>query len=231
MSQMTERTTRTEHDLLGAREVPADAYWGVHTLRAKENFRISGHTLNEFPAAIKGMVTVKKAAAAANADLGKLDPLKADAIIAACDRILNEDACLDQFPLDVFQGGAGTSLNMNTNEVVANLALEILGHPKGSYAIINPNDDVNMSQSTNDAYPTGFRLAVLTSLARLDADLAVLHDAFVRKADEFATVMKIGRTQLQDAVPMTLGQEFAAFAVLIEEERRTWTSRTTCCWR
>lgn len=220
MSQMTERTTRTEHDLLGAREVPADAYWGVHTLRAKENFRISGHTLNEFPAAIKGMVTVKKAAAAANADLGKLDPLKADAIIAACDRILNEDACLDQFPLDVFQGGAGTSLNMNTNEVVANLALEILGHPKGSYAIFNPNDDVNMSQSTNDAYPTGFRLAVLTSLARLDADLAVLHDAFVRKADEFATVMKIGRTQLQDAVPMTLGQEFAAFAVLIEEERR-----------
>lgn len=220
MTQVTTPATRSERDLLGAREVPSDAYWGIHTLRARENFRISGHTFRDFPQAVHGMVQVKKAAAAANADLGKLDREIADAIIAACDRILLDNACLDQFPLDVFQGGAGTSLNMNTNEVVANLALEIIGRPKGDYDTINPNDDVNMSQSTNDAYPTGFRLALIAGLEALDADLAVLHEALAIKADEFATIMKIGRTQLQDAVPMTLGQEFAAFAVLIDEERR-----------
>ena len=212
--------TRTEHDLLGARDVPAEAYWGIHTLRAKENFAISGHPISDHPEAVRGMVQVKRAAAAANADLGKLDPRKADAIIAACDLVLNEGRCLDQFPLDVFQGGAGTSLNMNTNEVIANLALETMGLPKGDYATINPNDDVNMSQSTNDAYPTGFRLAVMASLERLDAALAILHDSFGRKAEEFSSIMKMGRTQLQDAVPMTLGQEFAAFGVLIAEERR-----------
>ena len=214
------QATRTEHDLLGEREVPAGAYYGIHTLRAIENFQISGVTINDCPDMIHAMVLVKKATAAANRDLGKLSNDKAVAIISACDHILSDGVCLDQFPIDVFQGGAGTSLNMNTNEVVANLALETMGRAKGDYAFINPNDDVNMSQSTNDAYPTGFRLAVYIAVEKLDVALMQLQTSFERKAKEFAKVIKMGRTQLQDAVPMTLGQEFAAFAVLIAEERR-----------
>lgn len=149
---------RIEEDLLGAREVPLEVYWGIHTLRAIENYQISGTTIAEEPEFVRGMVAVKKASAMANRKLGTLSDTIADAIIWACDEILEDGRCLDQFPIDVFQGGAGTSVNMNTNEVVANLALEHLGYAKGRYAHVNPNDHVNKSQSTNDAYPTGFRL-------------------------------------------------------------------------
>jgi len=213
--------TRVETDLLGEREVPADAYWGVHTLRAIENYQISGSHISDLPDIIRALAQVKKATALANNDLGKLDDRKRDAIVKACDLILKEGRCLDQFPIDVFQGGAGTSVNMNANEVIANLALEQLGQPRGSYDVINPNDDVNMSQSTNDAYPTAFRLACYVAMHRLvDEHIAALQEAFERKAKEFAHIIKMGRTQLQDAVPMTSGQEFKAFAVLMAEERR-----------
>jgi aspartate ammonia-lyase len=169
---------------------------------------------------IKALATVKKATAAANRDLGVLPEEKAAAIIAACDDMIADGAMVDQFPIDVFQGGAGTSVNMNANEVIANLALEKMGLPKGDYATINPNDDVNMSQSTNDAYPTAFRYALLMSMAELEHTLEILQDAFARKGEEFKDVLKMGRTQLQDAVPMTVGQEFAAFATLVDEERK-----------
>ena len=214
--------TRIEKDLLGEREIPADVYWGVHTLRAIENFPISGRTIQaEVPDLIRTFAMVKKASALANRDLGKLDATKADAIVWACDAILNDGRCMDQFPIDVFQGGAGTSVNMNANEVIANLALEHLGYDKGRYDVIHPNDDVNMSQSTNDTYPTAFRLAAFIALKRLSLDhVALLQKAFEDKADEFSRVLKMGRTQLQDAVPMTVGQEFAAFGVLMTEERR-----------
>lgn len=148
---------RIEEDLLGEMEVPDEVYYGVHTLRAIDNYKISSTTINDVPEFIRGMVQVKKATALANRRLHTLPKDKCDAIVWACDQILDHGRCMDQFPIDVFQGGAGTSVNMNTNEVIANLALEHLGKPKGSYDIINPNDDVNMSQSTNDAYPTGFR--------------------------------------------------------------------------
>jgi len=213
--------TRTEHDLLGAREVPADKYWGIHTLRAIENFQISKRTVSDNPDLIRAFAQVKKATALTNRELGKLDGVKAQAIMTACDLILDEGRCLDQFPVDVFQGGAGTSVNMNANEVIANLALETLGEPKGAYDIINPNDDVNMSQSTNDAYPTAFRLAVYTALRRMSLEhIVALRDSFEAKGAEFRHVLKLGRTQLQDAVPMTLGQEFSAFATNMNEERR-----------
>ncbi|GGO98223.1 aspartate ammonia-lyase [Actinomyces gaoshouyii] len=210
--------TRTEVDLLGSREVPLDAYWGIHTLRAMENFQISGTTIGDVPELIRGMVQVKKASALANAELGTLAPELAEAILWACDEILVGGRCMDQFPVDVFQGGAGTSLNMNTNEVVANLALERLGYAKGRYDVVNPNDHVNKSQSTNDAYPTGFRLGLYQAVAGMEADLCDLIDAFLDKSRQFHDVLKMGRTQLQDAVPMSLGQEFKAFAVLLDEE-------------
>lgn len=211
---------RTEEDLLGSREVPADAYWGIHTLRAMENFSISGRRIDQFPSFVRAMVQVKKASARANARLQVLPEDVASAIEAACDRILGDGVCMDQFPTDVFQGGAGTSVNMNTNEVVANLALEMLGFNKGDYHIIHPNDDVNKSQSTNDAYPTGFRLAVYEELTILKRHVEELISAFDEKGQEFAHVLKMGRTQLQDAVPMTLGQEFSGFAVNLSEELR-----------
>lgn len=209
---------RLEHDLLGDREVPSDAYWGIHTLRALENYQISGHTINEAPDFIRAMVQVKKAAARANKELHVLTPETADAIIAACDAILTEGRCMDQFPIDQFQGGAGTSVNMNANEVIANLALELLGHDKGRYDIIHPNDDVNRSQSTNDAYPTAFRLAVHVQVTRLKDAIDQLASAFEAKGVQFADILTMGRTQLQDAVPMTLGQEMTAFAVTLREE-------------
>ncbi|HSK23209.1 MAG TPA: aspartate ammonia-lyase [Egicoccus sp.] len=213
--------TRTEEDLLGPREVPADAYYGVHTLRAIENFTISTMTINDLPQFIRAMVEVKKASALANRDLHVLPNDIAHAIIAACNLILDEGRCMDQFPIDVFQGGAGTSVNMNTNEVVANLALEQLGYEKGRYDVINPNDHVNKSQSTNDAYPTGFRLAVHRRVQILISAISELADAFDAKGTEFAGVLKMGRTQLQDAVPMTLGQEFHGYATTLREEIRT----------
>lgn len=211
--------TRTEEDLLGKLEVPEDAYYGVHTMRALDNFQISYVTVNSIPEFIRGMVMVKKATAMANRRLHTLPKKKAEAIVWACDQILEEGRCMDQFPLDVFQGGAGTSTNMNTNEVIANLALEYLGEKKGSYDIINPNDDVNMSQSTNDAYPTGFRLGLYFSINNLMERIDKLQDALSDKGNEFQDILKMGRTQLQDAVPITLGDEFKAFAHNLQEEQ------------
>ncbi len=213
--------TRIEEDLLGTLEVPSDVYYGVHTLRAVDNFQISGTKINDIPDFIRGMAQVKKAAAMANRRLHVLPKAKADAIMWACDEIIVGGRCLDQFPIDIYQGGAGTSVNMNVNEVIANLALEHLGEEKGSYDIINPNDDVNMSQSTNDAYPTGFRLGLYYSVQRLLVQLDELQKAFRAKGDEFNDIIKMGRTQLQDAVPMTLGQEFIAFGSNLAEEQRT----------
>ena len=212
------KATRTEEDLLGAREVPLEAYWGIHTLRAMENFQISGSVVGDEEAFVRGMVQVKKASALANSDLGALDSEVAGAIVWACDQVLVAERCLDQFPVDQFQGGAGTSVNMNTNEVIANLALEYLGYAKGRYDIINPNDHVNKSQSTNDAYPTGFRLGLFALVGSLIEELERLIAAMRAKGVELVHVLKMGRTQLQDAVPMSLGQEFEAFAVLLEEE-------------
>lgn len=213
-------TTRTEEDLLGPREIPDDAYWGIHTLRAIENFTISPATINDLPGFIRAMVEVKKASALANREMHVLSGDVAGAIVAACDMVLFEGRGMDQFPVDVFQGGAGTSVNMNTNEVVANLALEHLGHAKGSYDIINPNDHVNKSQSTNDAYPTGFRVAAHRQVQHLIAAVRGLSEAFDAKGEEFASVLKMGRTQLQDAVPMALGQEFHGYATTLREEIR-----------
>lgn len=210
--------TRLEEDLLGQREIPFEAYWGIHTLRAVENFNISNTTISDVPAFVKGMVYTKKAAAQANMELGGIPKEVGEYIIKACDLILTTGICMDQFPSDVFQGGAGTSVNMNTNEVVANLALELMGHPKGAYHIINPNDHVNKSQSTNDAYPTGFRVAVYHSIENTIKSFEYLEASFAKKAKEFDGMIKMGRTQLQDAVPMTVGQEFNAYAVTIREE-------------
>ncbi len=215
---MMSQATRTEEDLLGKRDVPLEAYWGIHTLRACENYQISGNTVGEEPAFVRGMVQVKKAAALANQELGTLSDEIAEAIVWACDQVLEDGRCMDQFPVDVFQGGAGTSVNMNTNEVIANLALEHMGYAKGRYDVVNPNDHVNKSQSTNDAYPTGFRLGLYARVEEMVAELERLIDAFHSKGLQFKNVLKMGRTQLQDAVPMSLGQEFEAFSVLLGEE-------------
>jgi len=217
----SEKKFRIEEDLLGRKEVPADAYYGVHTVRAMENFQLTNQTLSDVPEFIRGMVLTKKAAALANGELGTVDPDIADQIVAACDDMLENGKCMDQFPVDVFQGGAGTSLNMNTNEVLANIALENMGEEKGRYDIINPNDDVNKCQSTNDAYPTGFRVALFDKTGATMEALEELIDSFADKANEFEDVLKMGRTQLQDAVPMTLGQEFHAYAITMREEVRT----------
>lgn len=212
--------TRKETDLLGERLISNDVYWGIHALRAVENFKISSQKISDIPEFVRGMVMVKKATARANGELGVIPADVATAIETACDEVLVKGRCLDQFPLDVFQGGAGTSLNMNTNEVIANLALEILGYEKGRYDIINPMDHVNASQSTNDAYPTGFRIAVYNSIIAMLEHVGRLKKSFENKAEEFSGILKMGRTQLQDAVPMTVGQEFGAFATLLEEEIR-----------
>ena len=210
--------TRTEHDLLGEKEVPADAYWGVHTERARENFPITGVPVGRYPFLVRGLAFVKEAAALANRDLGLLDERRAAAISAAC-RELRAGALHDQFVVDLIQGGAGTSTNMNANEVIANRALEILGRTKGDYAHVHPNDHVNLSQSTNDVYPTAADVAFVEAAAGLGSAMAELEQAFAAKAQEFQGVVKMGRTQLQDAVPMTLGQEFRAFAVMLGEDR------------
>ncbi|TVO38226.1 aspartate ammonia-lyase [Vibrio algivorus] len=211
---------RIEEDLLGTREVPAEAYYGIHTIRAVENFNISNATISDVPEFVRGMVMTKKAAALANKEIGVLPADISDYIIQACDVILSTGKCMDQFPSDVFQGGAGTSVNMNTNEVIANLALELMGKEKGEYDFINPNDHVNKSQSTNCAYPTGFRIAVYNSIMKTIEAVEYLKGAFDLKSTEFDTVIKMGRTQLQDAVPMTVGQEFHAWSVTLNEEVR-----------
>lgn len=210
--------TRQERDLLGVREIPIDAYWGVQTLRAVENFPITGTQISAHPFLVKGLAVVKWACAQANHELGKLPDTQFEAIEAAC-RQLIEGQHADQFIVDVIQGGAGTSTNMNANEVIANMALEHLGKAKGDYAVVNPNDHVNLSQSTNDAYPTSAKVALLYSLEVLQGSMKYLQDALDAKAREFHSVLKMGRTQMQDAVPMTLGQEFSAFAHMIGEDR------------
>ncbi|MFF0007654.1 aspartate ammonia-lyase [Streptomyces tibetensis] len=214
--------TRVEHDLVGDKEVPADAYYGVHTVRAVENFAITGSTIARLPGLVTSLAAVKQAAAQAHRDLGLLPADIADAIIEACAEI-RSGRLADQFVVDPVQGGAGTSTNMNANEVIANRALEILGHPRGSYDVIHPLGHVNLGQSTNDVYPTAVRLALVASVRALDESMKALADAFGLKAQEFGDVLKMGRTQLQDAVPMTLGQEFTTYAVMIEEDRRRLT--------
>jgi aspartate ammonia-lyase len=211
------RACRTEQDFLGNLEIPAAAYWGVHTARAVENFRISGRTVGELPILVRALAQVKKAAAQANARVGAIDVGRANAIAHACDDVI-AGMLHDQFVVDVIQGGAGTSTNMNANEVIANRALEHMGHQKGTYSILHPNDHVNASQSTNDVYPTALRLAAWCGIEDLLDAMASLRRSFEHKAAEFAHVLKIGRTQLQDAVPMTLGQEFTAFAIMIGED-------------
>lgn len=212
--------SREEVDLLGAKSVPDDAYFGVHTQRAVENFPISGKTVSDYPEFVRGMVQVKKAAALANREARVISQETADAIVAGCDLLLDQGVALDQFPVDLFQGGAGTSVNMNTNEVVANLALETMELQKGDYGVIHPNDDVNKSQSTNDAYPTGLKLAVYRRIQALADELEALADAFDRLGDKNQHVIKMGRTQLQDAVPMSIGQEFVAFGDSLRQEVR-----------
>jgi len=210
-------TFRAERDFLGEKQIPADAYWGVHTARAVENFPISGTPISAMPQLIRAFGYVKKAAARANVELGALDRERAAAIMFACDQLV--DGCYhEQFVVDVIQGGAGTSTNMNANEVIANIALQKLGFEKGRYDILHPNDHVNASQSTNDVYPTAVRLALWFGIDSLLEAMAVLRKGFEAKALEFKDVLKIGRTQLQDAVPMTLGQEFSTYAVMIEED-------------
>jgi aspartate ammonia-lyase len=216
---MTQAPTRVEHDLLGERSVPADAYYGIHTLRALENFPITGVSISIYPELVRALACVKHAAALANNALGLLPDAKARAIIRACEEIREGDL-LDQFVVDVVQGGAGTSTNMNANEVIANRGLELMGRPRGDYAQLHPIDDVNMSQSTNDVYPTAVNVALHFAIDRLLAAMAALRAAFGDKAREFATVLKMGRTQLQDAVPMTLGQEFSTYAVMLEEDEQ-----------
>ncbi|WP_026553722.1 aspartate ammonia-lyase [Arthrobacter sp. 35W] len=215
---MTGMATRSEHDLLGDRDIPADAYWGVHTLRAVENFPITGQKLSSNTNLVRGLAMVKMAAARANQELGLLDDVRAGAITAACQDII-DGRLHEQFVVDVIQGGAGTSSNMNANEVIANRALEILGHAKGEYQHLHPNDHVNLSQSTNDVYPTAAKVGTIFAVQGLLAAMEVLATAFAGKSEEFRTVVKMGRTQLQDAVPMTLGQEFGTYAVMIGEDR------------
>ncbi len=209
--------TRSEHDLLGNREVPTEYLYGIQTLRAIENFNISGITLNFYPVIIQALAMVKLAAAQANSDLGLLDGSVSNAIIRACNEIIN-GKYYNHFIVDMIQGGAGTSTNMNANEVIANRALEIMGYERGQYEFCHPNNHVNLSQSTNDAYPTSVKIAIINSNVKLISVLKELVGAFYKKSKEFSNIIKMGRTQLQDAVPMTLGQSFEAYAVTLEEE-------------
>jgi len=208
---------RKEKDFLGEKELSDDAYYGVQTLRGRENFHITGVPMSVEPYFVKAFGYVKKAAALANRDLGVLEPAIANAIATACDRIIAGEM-RDQFVTDFIQGGAGTSTNMNANEVIANLALESLGHRKGEYQFVNPNDHVNFGQSTNDVYPTAFRLALILRLESYMEALRKLQASFAAKGAEFSSVLKMGRTHLQDAVPMSLGQEFSGWATTIGEE-------------
>ena len=211
---------RIESDLLGSKEVPADALYGVQTVRAIENFDISGHLMSEYPNFIKGMAITKKAAAIANYEVGMIDMQQRDAICTACDELL-EGRHHDQFPIDMIQGGAGTSTNMCANEVIANRALELMGHKRGDYKYCSPNDIVNASQSTNDAYPCSIHLAMVLEHEEFLLHLVNMIGALDKKAEEFKDVIKMGRTQLQDAVPMTLGQTFSGFAASLRGELKT----------
>ncbi|AII50870.1 aspartate ammonia-lyase [Hymenobacter sp. APR13] len=209
--------TRLEHDFLGERPIPENAYYGIQTLRALENFNITGIPLRSEPLFVQALAYVKKAAALTNRELGVLDPAIADAIAQACDRVASGEFD-GEFLTDMIQGGAGTSVNMNANEVIANVALEIMGREKGQYEFCHPNNHVNCSQSTNDAYPTAFRIALSNKLVGYSAVLGELAEAFAAKGTEFRDILKMGRTQLQDAVPMSMGDEFRAFATNLREE-------------
>ncbi len=208
---------RREHDFLGEREIPQDVYYGIQTLRAIENFHITGIPLKVEPLFVQALGYVKKAAAMANAELGVLNRETATCIVKASDRVINGEFN-DQFITDLIQGGAGTSVNMNANEVIANVALEMMGKEKGDYDACHPNNHVNCSQSTNDAYPTAFRIALINKLTAYSQSLRALADSFEAKGEEFRQVLKMGRTQLQDAVPMSMGDEFKAFATNLREE-------------
>jgi aspartate ammonia-lyase len=219
-SSLLETTgSRTESDFLGVRQIPVTAYWGIQTLRAVENFPITGTAISAYPMLVTALAQVKHAALLANFDLGLIDQVKKDAISRACQDI-EQGRLLEQFVVDVIQGGAGTSTNMNANEVIANRALEHLGLDKGEYSTIHPNGDVNLGQSTNDVYPTAIKIATIQGALVLLAAMAHLRRALARKAVEFDDVVKVGRTQLQDAVPMTLGQEFSTYAVMVDEDER-----------
>lgn len=211
--------TRIEHDLIGDLPVPAEAYYGIHTMRARQNFDITGTSIAAFPDLVCALAAVKQAAAAANMDLGLLPVEQGRAIVQACEEIRG-GALLEQFVVDPIQGGAGTSTNMNANEVIANRALEILGHQRGDYAALSPLEHVNLGQSTNDVYPTALKLCMVVSLRRLRLAMERLAAAFADKAAEFDDVLKMGRTQLQDAVPMTLGQEFMTYAIMLREDEQ-----------
>ncbi|MBW8359600.1 MAG: aspartate ammonia-lyase [Weeksellaceae bacterium] len=208
---------RKESDLLGELNVPADAYYGVQTQRAIENFKISGQLLSSYPEFIRGLAFVKKAAAKTNYELGLLDEQLYYKIAEVCDELL-AGKLHEQFPIDMIQGGAGTSVNMNANEVIANRVLEKMGKGRGDYQFCSPNDHINLSQSTNDAYPTAIKMALLQMNMKLAENVRNIVTAFREKGAEFHDVLKMGRTQLQDAVPMTLGQEFEAFAANLEED-------------
>ena len=207
--------TRTESDLLGKKEIPFDAYYGVQTLRALENFQISGVKTNFYPDYVKAYAIVKLAAARANTETGRMKKEKLDAIEKACQAIM-DGKYHDQFLTDMYQGGAGTSANMNANEVIANVALEMMGKKKGEYTIIEPHDDLNMGQSTNDVYPTAIHIALLLHNDKVIKEAQLLSQAFHKKGEEFKNFVKMGRTEGQDAVPMTVGQEFHAFGAQLD---------------
>jgi aspartate ammonia-lyase len=207
---------RIEKDFLGEKEIPEESYWGIHTQRAKENFPATGHPVN--PALIQALAFVKKACCQANLELGYLDEKRGRAILQACDEIA-EGGFADQFPLDALQGGAGTSTNMNLNEVISNRAGELLGGRKGNESPVHPIEHVNLHQSTNDVYPTAIKIAAIRLLRDLSRAIAALQGAFQKKEKEFAGVVKIGRTELQEAVPITLGAEFSAFAEALARDR------------
>ena len=214
---MNTEETRVESDLLGSREIPAKALYGVQTLRGLENFPISKFHLNEYPLFINGLAITKMAAAQANHELGLLTDEQTNGIVVACQEIL-DGKHHEHFPVDMIQGGAGTTTNMNANEVIANRALEIMGHNRGEYQYCSPNDHVNCAQSTNDAYPTAIHIGLYYSHQNLLPHLQMLIDSFDKKGDEFADIIKMGRTQLEDAVPMTLGQTFHGFASILRDE-------------
>jgi aspartate ammonia-lyase len=212
-----QQRTRTEKDLLGEKQIPADAYYGVQTARALENFKLSGVLINHYPGFVEAWAIVKLAAARANTDVGAMKRERLEAIEKATAAI-REGKYHDQFIVDWYQGGAGTSTNMNANEVIANVGLELTGHKKGEYQFLEPHDDLNMSQSTNDSYPTAIKVAFLLRNDRLISELKSLVTSFRKKGDAFLEIVKMGRTEMQDAVPMTVGQEFHAFAASLEDE-------------
>ncbi len=215
-SQTTTKT-RTEKDLLGEKQIPVDAYYGVQTARALENFQLSGIPINHYPGFVEAWAIVKLAAARANADVGAMKPERLQAIEKACKAIL-AGKYHDQFLVDWYQGGAGTSTNMDANEVLANVGLEMTGHKKGEYQFLDPHDDLNMSQSTNDSYPTAIKVALLLRNDKLVQELQMLADSFRAKGQAYLEILKMGRTEMQDAVPMTVGQELYAFGSALDGE-------------